>query len=216
MKEMNSYKIMVIKSLIKSANSIVSKEGIDGLTIRKVGDIAGFNSATMYNYFENLEHLKIFVCMSYFEEYIDDLKNYINFSEDITYNYYAIWDCFLIHTMKNVEVFYTLFFNKLNRRISEYIDEYYKVFPKENKDYGNVINEMLDNYSIESRNIVLLKEIASQGIIDESSVEYVNDLTSFAHESILFRVYKGIIDPEEGKNKIMMYVKEILESKRIE
>ncbi|SFE20518.1 TetR/AcrR family transcriptional regulator [Peptostreptococcus sp. D1] len=216
MKELNSYKIMSMKNLINSARTILEKEGIDAITIRKVGDLSGFNSATMYNYFENLEHLKVFVCLFSFEEYLDDIKNYIKKSDDeIMYNYFAVWECFLLHTMKNVDVFYTLFFNQLNRSISEYVDEYYSVFPREEKDYGDVINSMLKNYSIESRNILMVKDIARKGYIEESSIDFINDLTSFTYESILFRVYKGFMSPEEGKSQIMKYVRSILESKLI-
>ena len=36
---------------IEAASQIIEEEGMEGVTIRKVADIAGYNSATMYNYF---------------------------------------------------------------------------------------------------------------------------------------------------------------------
>lgn len=42
---------------IDAANQIIENEGIESVTIRKVADIAGYNSATLYNYFNDLNHL---------------------------------------------------------------------------------------------------------------------------------------------------------------
>jgi len=42
----------VMTYFIEAANEIIKEEGINGITIRKVADKAGFNSATIYNYFE--------------------------------------------------------------------------------------------------------------------------------------------------------------------
>lgn len=42
---------------IDAAVQIIDEEGIDGVSIRKVADIAGYNSATLYNYFDDLPHL---------------------------------------------------------------------------------------------------------------------------------------------------------------
>ncbi len=36
---------------IDAADQIISDKGIDGLTIRGVSEIAGYNSATLYGYF---------------------------------------------------------------------------------------------------------------------------------------------------------------------
>src|SRR3712207_6910497 len=80
-KELTDYKIMTIKLLIKAAKSVIEEFGIDNLTIRKVGDKAGYNSATIYNYFENIEHLKIFVFLFDYDEYIRDLENYVRSEE---------------------------------------------------------------------------------------------------------------------------------------
>ncbi len=42
---------------IDATNEIIENEGIESVTIRKVANLAGYNSATIYNYFENLDHL---------------------------------------------------------------------------------------------------------------------------------------------------------------
>src|SRR3712207_8730814 len=49
--------------------------------------------------------------------------------------YFGIWKCFIKHTKLNTEAFYTIFFNSLERSISEYIDEYYSIFPIRSEEH---------------------------------------------------------------------------------
>mgnify|MGYP005859619869 FL=1 len=56
---------------------IIDSEGIGALSIRKVAERAGYNSATLYHYFANLRHLTFFSCIRYLREYVEDLPNYL-------------------------------------------------------------------------------------------------------------------------------------------
>ncbi|MDX5609295.1 TetR/AcrR family transcriptional regulator, partial [Clostridioides difficile] len=42
---------------IEAAQNIMENEGIENITLRKVADMAGYNSSTLYKYFKNLDHL---------------------------------------------------------------------------------------------------------------------------------------------------------------
>ena len=53
---------------IIAAQQIIQEEGIKAVTIRKVAALAGYNSATIYNYFENLENLLFFASMKYLRD----------------------------------------------------------------------------------------------------------------------------------------------------
>ena len=57
----------IMKYYIEATYKIMEEEGIDMVTIRKISDIAGYNSATLYNYFENLDHLIAFASLKYFQ-----------------------------------------------------------------------------------------------------------------------------------------------------
>ena len=45
---------------IEAAEKIVKEEGLGALSLRRVADAAGYNSATLYNYFDDLEYLTLF------------------------------------------------------------------------------------------------------------------------------------------------------------
>lgn len=211
MEEITSYKKMAMKTLINSARKIMVQDGIENVTIRKVGDLSGFNGATVYNHFENLEHLKMFACLSQFDEYIADLKNYVEENQKIDIQMYLdVWGCFIKHTSLKAEVFYNIFFNTLERDLSEYIKEYYQIFPFNHGRHTDILDRMLLNPSIEKRNIILLEALANEGYIKKEDVEWINDLTAYTYESILFRMYKNTISKEYGEERMRTYIKEIL------
>lgn len=214
--DLSDYKKMAITTMVKAAKKIIDEEGINNLSIRKVGEVSRFNSATLYNYFENLEHLKIFACLSSLDEYIEDLENYIDDKKNVSENYLPIWECFIKHSMENSDAFYNIFFNNLERPMADYIAEYYLVFPVKNKTYGNSVDAMLDNSSLRDRIKILLENMESEKFIKEGSADIINDFSAFTYESILHRVYRGSMDREEGRKKMEKYIKILLDLYKVD
>lgn len=62
---------------IDAALSIIEENDINNVTIRAVADRAGYNSATLYNYFDNLDHLKYFAVLSYLNNYTESIDYHI-------------------------------------------------------------------------------------------------------------------------------------------
>ena len=48
----------VMDYFINATIDIVSESGIDSVTLRSVAEKAGYNSATLYNYFENIDQFR--------------------------------------------------------------------------------------------------------------------------------------------------------------
>ena len=62
---------------IDATDEIIEEEGIRGVTLRKVADKAKYNSATLYNYFENLDHLIFYAAMKHVKDYALALNTYL-------------------------------------------------------------------------------------------------------------------------------------------
>lgn len=58
---------------IDATAKIIKEEGIEHVTIRKIADLAGFTSSTIYNYFEELSHLTFFASMRFIQDYSKEL-----------------------------------------------------------------------------------------------------------------------------------------------
>ena len=59
----------IITTFIRAAREIVDLEGVENVSIRKVASLAGFNSATIYLYFKDLDELITLASISYLENY---------------------------------------------------------------------------------------------------------------------------------------------------
>ena len=103
-------KVRMVKYFVDATIEIIEKEGYEAVTIRKVADIAGYNSATLYNYFDNLEHLLFFASMRYLQDYIDQLPIYIKNANNSRDVYLLVWQCYVDCAFRNPKIYYAIFF----------------------------------------------------------------------------------------------------------
>ena len=57
-----------IRYFVEAAWNIEDTEGKEAITARQVADLAGYNVATLYNYFENLDHLLAFASLRHLRD----------------------------------------------------------------------------------------------------------------------------------------------------
>lgn len=174
---------------IEATQEIMENEGVDKVTIRKVADLAGYNSATIYNYFKSLDHMIAFASIQYLEEYnkefIEGIKNKTNELE----KFILEWQIFLKNAFNHPKAFEYVFFSG-DENIEDMMKEYYEIFPVE--------SELEESYrilklgSLENRNKTCLQEISKAGYIDEKDINIVNEITiCVAHEYISIAARKN-------------------------
>ncbi len=212
--KMTSHKKNMIAGFMNCTKKIIREEGIDAVTIRKVADCSMMNSATIYNYFENLDHLIVFSIMDELKDYIQDLPNSIQFCKNPLEVFYAVWDCFIKYSYNNTKVYMRLFFSNLENQISYYIEQYYKIFPLELDEdkYPDYIVDMLNSSEIFTRNIYILNDCVKEGFIKEADVYDINNILIFTYEGILRRVNSGLLDSQKGIDMFNEYLRKIMDS----
>lgn len=83
-------------SFIAAASEILKSEGVEGLTIRKVADIAQYNSATIYNYFEDVNELIWHAVIQLINQYSSNYLDKFEEEKDPLEGYLKIWETFCI------------------------------------------------------------------------------------------------------------------------
>jgi AcrR family transcriptional regulator len=194
---------------IEAATQIIDEEGLDGLTIRKVADIAGYNSATLYNYFENLDHLVFFALLKHFKIYVIHLSDFIKDSQNALEKYFLIWEFFCYHSFQDPRVYHTLFFKQFNQPLKDMMQEYYSLFPEELEDLGKELEPMLLNQSLDQRNLALLKNCVDEGLLQQADLEELNEMTLLIYQSMLQRILTKQVDysPKEATRRTMKYLR---------
>lgn len=197
---------------IDAAAQIIREEGIDKVTIRKVADIAGFNSATLYNYFENLDHLILFAAMRYIKDYAAALPEYLKDANNALDRFLRVWECFCHFSFKDPEIYHAIFFADLDKDLEDYVAEYYKLFSEELIVENHGISTMLLKHNIYERGMTTVKECVKEGFIRQEDANELNEMTMYIYESILLKVIRNKMGYDEAKTKCIKYIKRITNS----
>lgn len=93
---------------IDATCEVIKKEGIKGLNIRKVADMAGYHYSTIYKYFKDFPHLiavSVFQFLEEANEYIEENSK----SEDPIRYYIDSWGAFCRYSLENLNIFSSIF-----------------------------------------------------------------------------------------------------------
>jgi AcrR family transcriptional regulator len=214
-KELRRQRMMVY--FINAAREIIDKEGIEALTIRKVADLAGYNSATIYNYFTNLDHLISYVAIRDLKEYYLSLEEYIKNAKNAYERFLMIWEKFCIHSYESPEIYRVVFFS--NQSIADIFFDYYRFYPSEFGAHSKPTLAMLSEQNIYARNKEILKPLVEEGFLNGSALDEVNDYIIALYRGILALIidHKSSekIDVEKEMKKTIKYINKILESYKL-
>ncbi len=204
MKYSETERIQMIATFLKATQQIINEEGLEQISIRKVAKIAGFNSATIYLYFQDLDELITIASMGYLEEYCRQLEANTPKISSAYEIYLYTWKLFCQFAFKNPQIYYHLFYNTHSKPLNESVAKYYQLFPNALSHCSSTIWEMLHSGSLEKRNYQVLYPLVKEGMIEEESVELINDLTLCYFRKILESVCENPnLDSEEQTKKVL-------------
>ena len=195
-----------VKYFIEAVKKIQDTEGLGAISIKKIADIASYNSATIYNYFESLDHLLFFASMEYFKEYIEELPNRLEGEQDSLKRYIIIWKCFLEHSFRYPDNYYSIFFAKNGSKAKEYIDDYYMLYPLDTSKMSEDIKNMMEEKDLFTRGNIAVKECIKDGYFKENEGQELNSIITYIFESFLFRVMHHELDPNEADKQVNKYL----------
>lgn len=199
---------------IEAVNKIIEDEGFEAITIRKVSDIAGYNSATLYNYFENLDHLVFFASMKYLKEYVLNLSKYLKDTKNPIDKYFRIWKCFCYHSFKKPKIYYTIFFDKFSTSLNDDIKEYYSIFPEELGEQTKDLLPMLLGQNIYDRNRSILRSGISEFLVKKEDLEDINEMHLLIYHGMLSRILNKQVNytVDEAVDRTLFYMKQTIKS----
>lgn len=166
----------ILVTFIRAAREIIQDEGIEKLSIRKVANITGLNSATMYLYFPNADALTTMACMSYLEKYCRTLAADMPLMQSNRDAFVHSWEIFSQYAFVDPQVFRHLFYTEHSFSMEETIDTYYRLFPHQLDDISDMMVEMLHAGSIEERSMRVLTPLAEELGFSKERTEMINEL----------------------------------------
>lgn len=198
--------LRIMKYFIEATMRIIKEEGLQAVTIRKVANLAGYTSATLYNYFDNLGHLIFLANMNYLEEYNNNLIECVSDCKNPIEVYMSVCKCFSLHAYDKPEIFELLFFSQNTEKYEEYTDQYYELYPEaDNSKQPKVLDRMFHINNLHSRSFTMLKECIDAGYIKKEKAEDFNDICLRFNKTILQDVKEKALTKEEAVALTLKY-----------
>ena len=185
MDKLNIKKRRVMMYFIEATQELILNEGIENLSIKKIADTAGYNTATIYNYFEDLEELILYSSIDYLKIYLKDLKNEIKSNMKAIEMYETIYKVFVHHSFEKPEIFHTLFFGKYSYKLEKIIKKYYEIFPDDITGQTDITKSVLVEGNIHNRDLPVIKQMIKEGSILEEEAPYIMEAIVRIHQSYL-------------------------------
>jgi AcrR family transcriptional regulator len=89
-----------------------------------VVNIAGFNSAAIYNYFQEVSHLIFFAAIRYLQTYADTLPDYMSRGDNALERYLLLWECFCKYFFQQPKIHFTIFASNLGSQLKNLLSHY--------------------------------------------------------------------------------------------
>lgn len=139
---------------------LIRNDGMSAVTIRAISERAGYNSATMYSYFDNLSHLIFFAYMRFEDELLEKFKAEVN--KEKASSLYGIWPRMYVimarFYLENPNIFDCLFMSDF--ALKDKFDV--KSKRAEKSSFNRYVMEKLQQIAVETgKNITLIKKINS-------------------------------------------------------
>ncbi|MBT9683772.1 TetR/AcrR family transcriptional regulator [Pseudoflavonifractor sp. MCC625] len=175
----------IFARFIVAANQLMEEKGVNAVTIRRVAELAGYKSSTLYHYFSDQDHLIMYASMKYFQEYNRQLAIYITELQDPYLRFRATWEFFCDSAFRHPDAFYRLFFGRYSDDLEEIIRVYYEVFPDEMQDTDPIVREMLQHGSLLQRNMSIMRPLVECGKVPADRAELWNEIIVHCFRVIL-------------------------------
>ncbi|BFK86056.1 TetR/AcrR family transcriptional regulator [Pseudoflavonifractor sp. DSM 107456] len=175
----------IFACFINAASELMENEGMESLTLRRVAKRAGYNSATLYNYFKDLDHLTVYASMKYFEDYNRNLARYLADEQDAFQRFLFMWRFFCASAFRHPHAYYNLFYGKYSGELTEIIHAYYEVFPEELGELDDSVLEMLTCGSLVERNWQMLQPVLEGASLSLEERESMNEIILYCFKELL-------------------------------
>ncbi len=163
----------MMQYFMDAAQKIIETEGIDAVTIRKVSDRAGYNSATMYNYFTDVEQLLSFTLLQIVMEYFDALGR-LNAENHPSYlRFLLTWKIYAVFSFEKPEIYTHVFFSEKTNVILGSIDAYLALFPSPTMTSGDARYRSIMGKSIQERDNNIFDPCIRDGYVEKKDQDYL-------------------------------------------
>lgn len=209
-------RMRVIKYFINAATEIAREKGIENITIREVADLAGYNSASMYNYFDSLDRLKAYTSINLVVDYLNDASKLHKQVSNPAERYVKIWKCYCGHAFKNPSAYSYVYSKEAPPAVFDYIKDYIELFPDAIKDVNDDLFTLFADNDIDKQDIMLIQDCIDAGFFAAEDIDDIIGFGDLLNAGCMFKISRQSgRDIDAYTEMFLKYFIDFLENKRL-
>lgn len=178
----------IMAFFVEATEKILKEDGLSGASIRRIASEAGYNSATLYNYFPDLENLILYGSVGYLCEYNLLLGKSLKPSMNAKERYETVYRCFNHFAFRDPEIFYNMFFGRYSEELPDVIRTYYmELFPDELEGLPEDMKRMVIRGTLSDRDRIVMKSLVEEGFVAGEKAEPTLSIIVALHESYIHK-----------------------------
>lgn len=170
---------------IEATQKVISTEGYSAISLRKVADLAGYNGATLYSYFEDLEELILYASLKYLKDYNYEANQILHSNQTQREVWLNMWRSFCNHSFHNPKPYAYIFSGKHAANAEEIASKYYSLYPEDLGTKTEYLSTLLKSFRLEDRNKMVLQRIAKEENFKWQHLDTINEMMIFIYRGLL-------------------------------
>ena len=199
------------KKYIEAACELLEREGLAGVSTRKVADELGCTSAALYRHFPDIDKLIAVASIRFLRDYIEDARQLSQVDLNPLELNLQLWECLAFYSFRNADVFENLFFGDPTGRLySEAVTEYFTQYPEDLMGLKDFMFDLFMNSTIAERNLILLERAEEKGMITPESSQYLSKVDSLLYRGTLASLRGRDLDEDDHRKATREFMQLII------
>ena len=174
------------RKYIEAAYELLERDGLEGVSIRKVADEVGCSSTALYRHFPDIEKLVAVASIRFLRDYIEDARILSKVDLNPLELNLQLWECLAYYSFRNPDIYDNLFFGRTADELySAAVKEYYQEYPEDFSGLKDFMLEMFTNATIAERDGILLNRAVEMGMLSQESADYLMKIDSYLYSGVL-------------------------------
>jgi len=201
------------RKYIEAAYELLERDGVEGVSIRKVAERVGCSSAALYRHFPDISKLTAVASIRFLRDYFEDARVLSKVELNPLELNLQLWECLAFYSFRDAGVYENLFFGSdAGALYPEAVKEYMELYPEDLEGLKGFMYEMFTDATIEDRDGILLGRAVENGMLSEKSAEYLCKVDSYLYRGVLAAARGRDLDEEGFRELTREFMQMIIHS----
>ena len=201
------------RKYIEAAYELLERDGLDGVSIRKVAEEIGCSSAALYRHFPDIDKLVAVASIRFLSDYAEDARTLSKAELNPLELNLQLWECLAYYSFRHADVFENLFFgNHSGMMYSEAVSEYFTYYPEHLMGLKDFMFDMFMYSTIAERDYILLERAAQNGMLSLDSADYLCKIDTYLYRGMLASLRGRELSEEDFREATKEFMQLIINS----